>query len=1790
MSSTAKDQQEAEPLADMELSLPAMVDHFRVTRLVGHGAMGQVFLGRDERLGRRVAIKVIHPDHLRAEGARERFIEEARTTAKFSHPNIVTIYAVGQHDGSPYLAMEFLEGENLRKRIDEERENIDVLRVGLAIASALEEAHSHGVVHRDLKPENVVIPQDGRPRVLDFGLAVRRIPSLPQLGDGEAAPRAPRRVGTPAYMAPEQWRRGESGPAADIWALGVMLYELLSGQRPYAGQEASIERLALRVSDGSLVPEVDAIRRLPAEQRELVQSCLAKDPEMRPSATEVVAGLKKLRRRRLDVSSEARCPFPGLQPFGEAQAPFFFGRDVELDAFFERLRVEPFLPIVGPSGAGKSSFVRAGVIPRLRERTRWIVLDVTPGTNPYLALAAALLPQLAGAKDATGGATTEDHGDAELDWDDVEAEQGRQSERPSVPRDSIAFAGQLAEELAGSQGTLGRLLRELADGSAQVLLFVDQLEELCTLVEDGSSRRAFVEMLSAAADDPREPVRLIVTLRDDFLGRLAEGERAREALSRVTVLRAPSERTLEETLTRPLEATGYRFLPAKLAQRMVEAVRGEAAALPLIQFTARLLWEGRDQEKRALTEAVYDSLGGVEGALAEHADGVLEGMTPAQVTVARELLLGLITAEGTRRVISRSALLSEREPVTEDGESSGNEEVLDRLIRARLVSVRRSLTEDERSAELELAHESLIRGWERLSRWFDASREELAFLEQVTQAAELWLERGRSEEMAWEGEPLRDALRDARKLPNLPPLVADFLQAGRARERRGQRRRRAFLAALITLLALVAVGSTIGAFALAEKEEEAQRQRRTAERQTQHAQEQSAEALREGARAAFLRGEHVLARAMLRASLEERVSSLGRGLWWQLAREPLQWRRVLGGDIDAVAFSPDGELVAAVGDAPSVFLFRVDDMTARALRGHRQKPDDLAFSPDGRWLASTSSAAVLRVWRLDQDSTEPVLEREDAGGPLAFDAAGSLLATGHRDGRVRLWAFPVTSADPVRILGDDETEQSPIAAVAVDSEGARIAAGTMDGRVRVWRRDTGRLERELRATEFPVLSLAFHPEGQRLAAASSDAVVRLWQLDEGAESAPVHEVVYPDAVRDIAFDSEGERLVAGTARGLLHVWSVEAAEELGRFPTGDDQVLTLALSPDGRLVAAGGTDGTLRLYGLARALEAEEDRGHTAAALGTALSPDGRLVATGSNDQTVRLWSVESGRQLSVLRGKTPSRFTGVVFSKNGEQVIAAGTDGALRRWDTATGRQLRTPMGPASYLSALALDPVDGDVVTAGFDGVLRSWSSTSGEPIEELARHEAWVTDVDFSADGRLMASGGHDRAVRVWDMTGAGPRLWRERTALPGAVHGLRFDPSGRALAFALGSEAVRWWRLEDDEVEAVGETGARVYWLDVHPDGRRLGLPRDDGTAQILALDGRPTVLLRGHLGEVNYLRFSRDGAFAATTSDDGTVRLWDVESGRSLWWAPALLRDAPQVYSQRGWTSFAGSFEPSAPLSDWRNAIERDARLALESSDGAVGCLLNHDGELRLWALGDEERVLREVDQRPSSILAVDSGCVALQGDEVWLHGPDEGATSRVLRAGVEAIASAPGGQLLIADGREVQLISLDEGARPRTRVATGGWVTAMLALDDGVVVGFGDGGLELLSFSQDDASRAFSFEGLPASPPTALALGPSDTLVAGFRNGVVGLWSVLNGSSLLRFRLHGPVRHLDVVEDELRVVTELGDTRLIDVGALRLGRCELLRELWRSVPVVWSEGAPARRPPPRQHPCARSDP
>jgi serine/threonine protein kinase/tetratricopeptide (TPR) repeat protein len=270
------------------LSIGLLVSHYKILERVGAGGMGEVYLAEDTELNRKVALKFLPPHLCQDEECRTRFKREAQAAAKLSHPNIVHVYEVSEYRGRPFFAMEYIDGPSLRDIIKEKQLSIDrAIALTIQICEGLGKAHQAGIIHRDIKPSNIMIDADGRPRLLDFGLATIR--------GREKLTRTGSTLGTVAYMSPEQVKGQETDQRSDIFSVGILLYEMIAGRRPFGGDsEAAIMRSIL---DDTPEPLARFKADVPDDLQRIMDEALDKDLDTRyQTAIALATDLKRLKK------------------------------------------------------------------------------------------------------------------------------------------------------------------------------------------------------------------------------------------------------------------------------------------------------------------------------------------------------------------------------------------------------------------------------------------------------------------------------------------------------------------------------------------------------------------------------------------------------------------------------------------------------------------------------------------------------------------------------------------------------------------------------------------------------------------------------------------------------------------------------------------------------------------------------------------------------------------------------------------------------------------------------------------------------------------------------------------------------------------------------------------------------------------------------------------------------------------------------------------------------------------------------------------------------------------------------------------------------------------------------------------------------------------------------------------------------------------------------------------------------------------------------------------------------
>ncbi|MEV5443948.1 AAA family ATPase [Streptomyces sp. NPDC052644] len=1099
-----------------------------------------------------------------------------------------------------------------------------------------------------------------------------------------------------------------------------------------------------------------------------------------------------------------RVPYPGLDAFDEDEAAVFFGRATHSEDVARRLHgpadeaADRFHVLVGASGSGKSSLVRAGVMPRLRNR-RWVVLPAfAPGPSPMAALAAAVA-QAAGAQES---ATT-------------------------VLRRLRQNPGALATELAKLRG--GRFRR--------LILVVDQAEELLTLAGD-RERDVFLEALHDCLR--REPsVRVLATLRVDFLGDFLatrHGALFRHPLA----IGALGTAELAQAVEKPGELVGMRFAPGVVDAIVREA--GTKDALPLLAYLLQELYFAAGPGE-TVTEELYRRHGGVAGALGRQADHAVAELESAGMDIdfALRTLLRFVTVQGEDVARRRVALseLGDRE-----------RQVVDSFVDARLLI---SDVHPELGPCAQVAHEALFRQWAPLRQEVTARAEQLRQRAELERWAEDWERAGRSDDYLLTGERLTrartwlEALRETGQTSEAARLLVETSQRhdaaflGRVADGIGQyvlgaAESHPERSLLLSLAALDECTPTAAARRGLMTALASSHLKFPLDGHTDTVRDVAwspdgrliATASRDGTArifdAAGGRCLHVLptpGAAMVEGVAwspdAARVATVGREhvvrVWNARTGDPQHVLTGAGDVCRQVAWSPDARWIAATARDGAVRVWEAETgRLAHELRGHSGDVWGVAWSPDSSRLATASHDQTARVWDLGRGETVTVLDgHTDFVEGVAWSPDGRHVATGSGDHTMRL--FDADSGD-LRLLVRGHTDY--VWNVAWSPDGRLLASASSDRTVRIVDASDASVVAVLRGHTDTVWGVAWSPDGTTLATSSTDGTGRVWALrPKGAEQVLID--VHRRPVNQAQWHHDGARVVTASDDGVLRVWEAATGRLLAAPFTHTDRLWSAAWSPLDGSLAVSGNDGLLRCTAPDGGVLFEQ-RGPVVESL--AWSPDGSRLAVGDHDGAVRVLSARDGVEWGTLTGHQD--WVGrVAWSPSGRYLASVSDDRTCRLWDTAEYRQLTVLRGHEGYVDDVAWSPDEARVVTASGDWTAAVWEAGTGRRLEVLKGHEGRVRAVAWSPDGRFIATGSDDRTLRLWSAATL------EEVGVAGVhqdkVASVAWSKDGSRLLTASFDGTVRIWSAAPDLDRLSAEGRNRVFRVLTDDERRHHMLP-------------------------------------------------------------------------------------------------------------------------------------------------------------------------------------------------------------------------------------------------------------------------------------------------------------------------------------------------------------------------------
>ena len=1197
----------------------------------------------------------------------------------------------------------------------------------------------------------------------------------------------------------------------------------------------------------------------------------------------------------------------------------------------------------------------------------------------------------------------------------------------------------LRESGRSDDADLARQQREsLALPKARLALVIDQLEELFTTGFSPEVQQKYVSALGGLVRSGR--VFVLATLRSDFYPAYQEFPDLIELTTPAGKfdLRPPTPYEIGNMIRLPAEATGLHFeLEPETGQRLDQALRDAASAtpesLPLLEHVLSLLYDKQKVRGDDLLRwSDYHELGELKGALARHAEVVFSTLQLHEQKAFPLVMRYLVTLGQGEEEVPNRRIAPYRDFVAAEGTEDDDPKVgakgfVNLFIEKRLLVAD---TDPQGEVTVSVAHEALLREWQRVKEWLSENREFLRMRDHLDASLKLWLSRGKQkDDLLGSGLPLAEGeklLEDFKA--SLSREQSDYILASIAERKRRkvlQERIRYAVMAAISVLAIVA---GIQWF-------QAERQRQSAAQALKSEAQVSAELqeqLRQASWASFSQAERqfqlgewregiaLLARA-IKFDPENRVASERFFQELILHREravpPLIASFAHQDTIRWAAFSPDGARIVTASWDETAKLWDAASGKLMVSFPHQGIVYHAAFSPDGGRILTASADKTAKLWDAASGKLLASFAHQHSVNSAEFSADGARILTASRDKTAKLWdaasgklltSFAHQgevnsaefSADGARILTAswdktaklwDATSGALIASfdhqgivygAEFSPESARILTASADKTAKLWDAASGKLIASF-AHQGEVNSADFSPDGARILTASWDKTAKLWDAASGKFIASYG---HQDGVYDVEFSPDGGRILTASIDKTAKLWDAASGKLIASFDHRDG-VTHVTFSPDGTRILTASTDKTAKLWDVASSgLIASFD--HQDSVRWATFSPDGARILTASADKTVKLWGVTSGKLIASFDHQ--ERVNAAAFSPDGTRILTGSADKTAKLWDLASGN-LITSFDHQSTVNAATFSPDGTRILTGSADKTAKLWDAASGELIASFD-HQDEVNTAVFSPDGARILTGSEDKTAKLWDA--ASGKLMASFAHQDGVIH-VAFRSDGARILTGSADKTAKLWDAVSGKLITSFVHQDTVRWAAFSPNGARVLTASADHSAKLWDATSGELIASFAHRAGVYYAAFSPDGARILTASADNTAKFWDVASGKliasfdhqgTVWWA-ALSPDGARILTA-SWDKTAKLWDVATPAElarQVKESIHNTARTGSSVStagspaqqvdslsDIASGLQFLNDGSL--VAVNEERRLkltkqlkdLAQVDLRPDA--------------------------------------------------------------------------------------------------------------------------------------------------------------------------------------------------------------------------------
>jgi WD40 repeat protein/energy-coupling factor transporter ATP-binding protein EcfA2 len=1142
----------------------------------------------------------------------------------------------------------------------------------------------------------------------------------------------------------------------------------------------------------------------------------------------------------------ANCPYRGLAAFREEDAPYFYGRETVTSKLVKAVEQNSFVAILGASGSGKSSLVFAGLIPQLKQNHQkdLRIISFRPGSNPFESLAIAIFPILP--ESALVGDKQDD--DCQQRLTELELEI----------------------ELKSSNTALAKLIEPIVfqSSQSQLVIVADQFEELYTLCQntdtDKQQRQLFLDNLLNAVNH-LPGFTLVVTLRADFYADAISYRPFADALQNAQFnLGTMDAQELQAAIEKP--AVGFNIrLQQGLTQRLIDTVLDSANDLPLLEFTLTQLWS--KQQQGWLTHQAYEEIGGVEAALANHAETVYQQLSPTEQQRVEQIFIQLVKPGERNAYIRRIA--------TRKQVKSENWDLVAKLASARLVVTNSNRVTGVETVEI--IHEALIKNWRRLQKWMRENQEFCYWQEQLRAVMGQWENSGKDNGGLLRGKPLFDAevwLQQSSHL--IGKDERDFINSSlelRDKERKAKNNARKRTIIGLTLGLILSIFLAGIAFF----------QRQQAEYQRKKAESNELDSLSQSAKVSLNSGKQIqaLTTTLLTTITKLKQVDLDRdnrtkilGSVLEDLQQIRQYNQLSGHEdtVTSVNYSSNGELIASASQDKTIKIWHSNGKLLQTLTAHQDGVFKVFFSDDNQFMIAASFDNTVTLWRYNSESSRfekrPFLRIKEPDGLWSVGLSNNkqIIATGNKNGFVKIWNIKG------QLIKTIPAHNQKIWSLDFSSDNKYFTTASADKTIKIWDL-SGKLLKTLSGHADEVLTVKISPDSKQIVSGSRDGKVKLWDVT----GKPLHTFIdgsnaHSDEVLDVRWSADGKLIASASEDDTVKIWNVKQRQLINTFKGHGGKASEVSFNPIlgefGTTIATASKDKTIKFWRLNGILP-------TFTGNSVSHSPDGKIIAVAHQGKIT--FRDNDGNLLNSFK-TNHQEIHKIIFNPDGRQIATLDNSGKISIWNLE-GKLLKTWQGydtvnnPNNQLSEPVQDisfSPDGKILaTVGIvEKQVKLWN-LSGTILKSWDIDDNWVTSIKFSPDAKNIAVSG-DKKIKIWNIKGD---LLHTLKSHQNNVADVSFSQDGKYIATAGNDKTVKLWNSRNGNFLKSLEHQDNVYSVRFNPNNRQL-ISASGNKIYFWNLEGDLLYKLSGNKDMLSEINFNSDGTIL-TSVDIEKVTLWKL---------------------------------------------------------------------------------------------------------------------------------------------------------------------------------------------------------------------------------------------------------------------------------------------------------------------------